>query len=560
MPGFISESAITITNLNAPNVYVEVLSPTAQVQGVATNVVGVVGTGSWGPLNKPTYEGSPNVHRRNFGAIIASTAPAGAVAATANPYDGASAVAAVFSQAGLGGACAVQFVRVSDGSDTAATYAVKDVTTPTAATGGTLTGLYTGSLGNGIEISIALSAKTDGSSNQYYNVTLTPPAGYGLNSEFYPNIKGTTSGGSNSPFWVNFANALTNGIAQVCGPSALCSLASPSTTDKNPAVITNQALSGGTDGVATPATVLTNAVGSAGSNPYTGIFALIGASPAPAVAIIAGYGTNSSDLSTNNATIQTFVDSSACEFYCDLPLGTSTATAVTDVTTPADGGVTDYNFSFVKDWAYWNDGVSGLRFYPMAPFAAGARAVTPPWNSLLNLQVKGIIGTYRTVGSGAAPYSPPEIGLCNANGIMLVTAPSPGGSYVGFNTAVNSSMQSNNATGPEEYASMTNYLAKTFAASFGQVVGQNQGNSKTDPLRKKVRDNINSFLTPLLNQSPPAVGGFLVTCDTSNNPPSQVAAHIMRALVQVQYLSSVWYFVISLVGGNTVQVSVSQGT
>jgi hypothetical protein len=107
---------------------------------------------------------------------------------------------------------------------------------------------------------------------------------------------------------------------------------------------------------------------------------------------------------------------------------------------------------------------------------------------------------------------------------------------------------------------MTNYLAKTFASNFGLVVGQNQSNSPVDPLRKKVRDQSNTFLSGLKNQNPPAIDSFQVTCDQTNNPPASVKAHIMQELVLCEYLSSVWYFQISLVGGNTVQVSVSQGS
>lgn len=558
MAGFITPNAITITNLNAPNVYVQILQPTPGVQGVATNVVGIVGTASWGPLNTPTLVVSPNGFKSNFAWIQPPVAPTGAISALTNPYEMASAVAAVFAQSSFAGGVACQAVRVSDGTDTKATLAVKD-TTGVPLTGGTLTALYSGSLGNNITITIAMSKTV--ATIVYFNVTLTPPAGYGLNAEFYPNLQGGVAAAVNSPFWFNLQNALANGIPGVIGPSLLARLASILVTAENPGIITASPMTGGTDGILTPATTLTNAVGSAASNPYTGLFSLIGASPSPAVAVIAGFGANASDLSTNNATIQTFIDSSACEFFADFPLGDTTAAAVTIANTPASGGVVDYNFSFIKDWAFWNDGVSGLRFYPMAPFAAGVRGVTQPWNSLLNLQVKGIMGTYRTVGAGASPYSPSETGLCNANGILLVTAPSPGGAYVGFSTGVNSSMLSNPATGPEEFASMTNYLAKTFAGSFGLVVGQPQTNSPVDPLRKKVRDNLNGFLGGLATRQPAAIQTpYLVTCDTTNNKPASVAAHFINALVTVTYLSTVWYFVISLNGGNTVQVSVSQGS
>ncbi len=555
--GQIVEGAIAISNLLAPNIYVSVLTPTPQVVGVATTVGGLVGTASWGPKNTALFCGSLNDVTRQLGKPIPPVNLTGQVPAITNPYDLPAAAAAFFSQSGAAGGLSLQAVRVSDGTDAAATHVLQD---SVPATGITITGLYTGSLANQFTISIATSPFTDAGLNIYFNVTITPPGGYGLNTEYYPNIKGTTTGSANSPFWVSLQAALLGGIPNVCGPSQLVNGTGASTTAKNPAIVTNVTMSGGVDGATTPATILTAAVGSAAANPYTGLFALMGSSPPPAVACIAGYGTNAADLSTNNSIIQTFVDQSGTEFYADFPLGESTAGAVTIVQTAASGGLFDYNFTFLKDWAYFNDGVSGLRFVPMAPFAMGVRCSNPPWVSLLNLPVKGIIGTYRTTGSGKAAYSNPEIGLCNSNGITLVTAPSPGGPYVGFCTAVNSSMQINQATGPEEYASMTNYLARTFAASFGPVVGQNQSNSPVDPLRKRVRDSFNGFLTTLKTQQPPAIDSFSVQCDNKNNLPAGVAAHVMVCAAVVKYLASVWYFIVQLIGGTTVQVSLQQGT
>lgn len=556
MPGTIVNGALSFNNLTAPGAYIQVVAPNAYIPGAATNIMGIVGTASWGPKGTPVAIGAPQALTQAFGPIIGSPAPTGSKAASANYYDLVSAATAALKQSRSSGGLTLKCVRVSDGSDSAATLALKDTTTPTAVTGGTLTGLYTGSLGNGIQCVIAASSKTDGSSNVYFNVTLIPPAGSGLNQEFYPNIKGTTSASANSPFWTNLQSALASGIPGVCGPSQLATLASPSSTAENPAALAATAMAGGVDGVTTAATILTNAVGSQTAVPQTGIFALSGAGCA--VAVIAGYGANASDLSSYNATVQTFCDQNGCLFFFDFPLGTSTATAVTDVTTPASGGTSDYNMVPVKDWAYWNDGVSGLRFSPMAPFAAARTATLPPWQSPLNYSISGVLGTYRSVGSGTAPYAGPEVGQCNTNGISLVASPSPGGNYLGFNAAVNASYQVNPTTAPIEYGTMTNFLARSLAGVMGSVAGQNQTNLPTDPLRKKVRDMSNAFFEGIVQQGGLATGSYSTQCDTSNNPPSQVAAHIMQAIWSVQFLASVWYFVGTLIGGTTVNVTVSQ--
>ncbi len=549
----ISNGPISLANLTAPGVYVQVIAPSAQIPGVATNVVGVVGTASWGPKGVPVLLGSPQDLQAAFGPIIGSPAPVGAVAASANPYDLVSACSAVFSQ----GPVQVQAVRVSDGTDVAATLVLND-TTATPVHGGTVTALHTGSLGNGIKITIATAAKTDASSNVYFNVTVAPPAGSGLQAEFYPNIKGGVDSAVNSPFWANLAAAWTSGIPGVTGPSQLVSLATPSATAENPAVLAATSMAGGVDGTATAATIIAAAVGSISATPQTGIFALSTAVPKPAIAVIAGFGATASDgdIGTYAATLATFADSTGTVVWFDYSLGDSSAAAVTETTVTQP--VVDYNMNAVKDWAWWNDGVSGLRFYPMAPFMAGLQASLPPWVSPLNRPIKGISGTYRSTGAGKAAYSWAEIGDLNANGISLVAAPSPGGSYVGVNAAVNTSFPANPATGPCEYSTLTNFLARSIASAMGGVVGQNQSNSPVDPLRKLVRDKINGFLQGIKDQS--GIDAFSVQCDTKNNPPNLVAAHIMQASCKVTYLASVWYFVVSLIGGTTVVVQVSQGS
>ena len=63
-------------------------------------------------------------------------------------YDLASAVAISIQL----GAANIRAVRVTDGTDTAATSTLKDTA---AATGATLTGFYTGTLGNSLSATLA---------------------------------------------------------------------------------------------------------------------------------------------------------------------------------------------------------------------------------------------------------------------------------------------------------------------------------------------------------------------------------------------------------------------
>src|SRR5258708_3587096 len=113
----------------APGVYTQVVAPPAVVRGVSTNGLGQIGVASWGPVNSPTVIGSPQMAALMLGPV------------TVRKSDLATAMAIAF---GLGQQNNTA-VRVTDGSDTAATCAVKD---GSAVTGVTLTGFYTGVVGN----------------------------------------------------------------------------------------------------------------------------------------------------------------------------------------------------------------------------------------------------------------------------------------------------------------------------------------------------------------------------------------------------------------------------
>jgi hypothetical protein len=214
---------------------------------------------------------------------------------------------------------------------------------------------------------------------------------------------------------------------------------------------------------------------------------------------------------------------------------------------------------YTQDWQYWDDGVSGPRFFPSAAFAMGYTLTLPPEQSPLNGAVRGTVGSYRDVSNGApAPYSLSEIGQCQSAGITLIAKPSPGGAYEGFNTAVNSSIATSPVTAPIEYGTMTNYMAKSLAGIMGQFVGLLQSPiNPQDPTRQAVQAALNNFGGNLVNAN--RLAAFAAICDLSNNNATTIAAHYLFATVQATYLASIWFFLLSFTGGTTVQVRVSQG-
>jgi hypothetical protein len=157
-----------------PGAYVQVVAPPPVVQGIATNGLGSVGVASWGPVNSAYGVGSPQIASLSLGPV------------TVRSHDLATAMAIYF---GMGQTNNVA-VRVTDGTDTAATSAIKD---GAATTGATLTGFYTGVVGNTLQATMS-----NGTKPATFKCTVALP---GQLSEIYDNlgvgvIPGTTTPGT----------------------------------------------------------------------------------------------------------------------------------------------------------------------------------------------------------------------------------------------------------------------------------------------------------------------------------------------------------------------------
>jgi hypothetical protein len=122
----IQAGSINIAALQVPGLYIQIVPPQLVINGVPTNVVGGVGTASWGAVNAPTAIGSYAGYAGQFGDMVP------------RKYDLGTHVWNAYQQ---GGNVVVQAVRVTDGTDTAATAAVQTSCM-------TLTSKYTGSRGN----------------------------------------------------------------------------------------------------------------------------------------------------------------------------------------------------------------------------------------------------------------------------------------------------------------------------------------------------------------------------------------------------------------------------
>ena len=179
MPAF-REGQQNLLGLTNPGVYIGVVPPTPFVAGVPTNIEAMVGVGSWGPVN----------------AVISGTTLDDAVAAvgpvTNRRHDLSKSVAAATQ---LGNAINFRWVRVTDGTDTAASAAITTGPSGNTVAAGTFTARYTGSRGNAIAVSIQATAmanafaaivnfpgrtpeRFDNIANGLATLTVTPGTGY----------------------------------------------------------------------------------------------------------------------------------------------------------------------------------------------------------------------------------------------------------------------------------------------------------------------------------------------------------------------------------------------
>lgn len=188
----------------APGAYVQVVAPPPVVQGIATNGLGMVGVASWGPVNSAYVVGSPQQAGLYLGPV------------TNRKYDLATAMAIAFGMGQTNNTA----VRVTDGTDTAATAAIKD---GSAVTGATLTGFYTGVVGNTLTATMA-----NGTKPSTFKCTVALP---GYLSEIFDNLAvgvmpGTTTAGTGytSVPALSISAPQTSGGVQATGNATLAAV------------------------------------------------------------------------------------------------------------------------------------------------------------------------------------------------------------------------------------------------------------------------------------------------------------------------------------------------
>ncbi|MBO1361777.1 phage tail protein [Acetobacter sacchari] len=478
-----------------PNLAVQIVQDSqVSLNGVTYSRIGIVGTATWGAKNSATTAGGLDDYLAAFGPKVASSTDAGTA----------------LSICVLQGASDFRIVRVSDGTDTAATGTIGTVTA---------TAIYTGTAGNSIKLTLALY----GASTTTYQLTVSHSV---LGTRTYV---GTT--------WTAIAAAVT------ADTSALIVLTVPTTVPTLAAATVT--LSGGADG-GTPTTE--QFIGE-DSDPRTGMYALRNQSCA--IGMLAGL-----DDVTSYTTQAAFGIGEGVYMIATGPSGDTITNAVA---TSASGGYASYGLKVMfGDWLWWDDSTNGLMLVPAQAYVAGLLSQQSPEESGLNKQIYGVAGSQKAglVSSGATQtYSTAELSSLFTAGFDVVTNPIPRGAIWGCRGGYNSSQ--NDLIYGDEYTRLTNYIAETLATGMGPYVGEPINSTLFGNVRASILGLLSTMRSAGMLDNTGTTVPYTVICDTSNNPTAQTALGYLVCAVSVQYMGINRFFIINLEGGAGVSVTVS---
>ena len=499
MPQVIQAGALNTTALIVPDLYVQIQPPAITLNGIPTDIAGVVGAASWGPVNAQAIVGSMADYVKSFGPIMNRL------------YDAGTLVA----QAVLEGASNFRVVRVTDGTDTAATGALGSVS---------FAAKYTGIVGN--SLTVAISA---GSAVGTQRVTVAAP---GLAAEVFDNIVG-----NEGDFTAAIVAAITHGSGPLQGPSKLVTASTVGTPSQATGSVT---LTGGTDGAAgvTAATL----IGSDSATPRTGMYALR-KSGASVIAL--------ADV-TDYSTFNTQVSFGLAEGAYMIAATPASDAILNAVAAKAAAGVDSYAIKIMfGDWIVFADPVNKVtRLVSPQGAMVGLLTSLSPEQSSLNKQARSIAATQSSAAN--VVYSNADLGVLAQNGFDVFTNPVPGGNYFGARLGLNTS--SNPVNHGDNYTRLTNYIAFTIASGAGKYIGKLQSGT----VRTDAKGTLSRFLSAMEMQGMigDVNGGpaFSIQLDAKNNPDNRVSLGYMQSDVQVKYLSVIEKFIVNLDGSQATVV------
>lgn len=500
----------SLTNHIVPGVNVSITAPAPAISGVPSNILGLVGSATWGPYNAIGLVSGPASYAQAYGLITTST------------YNLGTSVA-IAAQIGAG---VMHVVRVKGTSDAKAGVTMVD-TAGTPANGLVLSAYYFGTSGNSIKAQFSAGTATG-----TYNLTIWSTA-LGITEVF------TNLSGSANALWVAAAAAINNGQGYARGPSQLVTATAAASTAAPSLAIFS--LTGGADGTFTDDTI----IGAPGASP-TGIYVFDGSLINHLVAV----GVTDEDTFGD---ICAFANTVPCVAYLQMVAGQSVSAMLTMAATLSIGN-DDPQFPvhrvFGGDFALWNDTANQqTRYVPINIAAAALAAVLQPNESVVNKSLLPIIGTQKS--ATGRKYTEAEMQQLTIANIDFVVAPGTKqrGDYYSFLNG--RSFTDNMSLQFDNYQKLTNFITVSIKDWANIFVGQLQ----TETVREQAATRIRGFLNQLWDQSVignvenPSAPPYKVVINDTNNTPATVALGYMIANVQVAYLQVIMNFTINYEGG-----------
>lgn len=400
-----------------------------------------------------------------------------------------------------------------------------------AIVGVTITAKYTGSLGNNL-----FATLSSGSKANTFKVVISMK---GFSPEVFDNIAGT-----GNALWLAIAAAINNGNSTVRGPSNLAIASAGVGTAAPASAATTFALTGGTDGATT---ITTSVLVGTDVVPRTGMYCL--RNTAVSKAMICDL-SDSTSFSTQLA----LASDIACEFIMCTAAGDTISNADTELQT---AGIDDFNVSCLfGDWVYFLDSLNGVPMRLISPQSCklGILCALSPEESALNKEIKGIIGTQRSLSG--IPYSTSDLQILGSSGMDAIGQNAEVGTTY-FACMFGKNTSSNQVTQDDSYTQLTYFIARSLLKIGAPYIGQTQ----TPKERRQAKISINSFLANLefldIIGNADGTQPYQTTLDDTNNPQSMVAIGFQFAYVAVQYFGIVRYFVFNLEGGSSVQIAIN---
>jgi hypothetical protein len=610
---------VNVSGLSVPQALVQIVPPQFLFNGVSTNICGIIGTASWGPVNLATEFGGysqfagifgPTINR-NFdmgGHVILARAQGAGFFSGVRVTDGTDVAASATVQAGASQATnSVTFVsnpaaattmtingsvwtfvntlttglQIRLGANLAATLSVAVATlnpstdtntskisfasTATVlsmtsdlfgtagnsytlatnvsgatvgsatfsggaagTTGMTLTGKYTGSLGNFVKANVL-----SGTAANSFKVVVYCP---GLATEIFDNL---AIGLTGLPAWTAIVAGINGGTSGV-RPASNIVIATVGTSTAAPSAgITS--LSGGADGAGS---VTTAQMVGVDALPRTGMYALRGTGVAQFTLA------DCSDLTALSTLVA---------FGIDIGAYGVMSTVMSDTITNASAELSAYGIdSFVVkvifgDWVVWLDTVNGIPQRVTAPSAVtlGLLGNLSPQENTLNKPINGIIGTQSMVLNRT--YSQSDYQTLAAARMDVITVDKSLSNNIIHRLGINTS--SNLITFGDEYTRVIFFLAKSINLIGSHYIGANM--TPDEMLDAKVA--LQQFLAlAVINgiiYTFDRSQAYQVVLDTSNNTQATAALGYQYAYVKVVIGPIVRYFIINLEGGSSVVIS-----